>query len=276
MEQDQKTLPARIIRFLMLLYCGFNILVMVYLIYNSLRTRPDILGNTFGLPRSLSLDGYAGLIGREHYFRFLFNSIFILGGAIILSVSLASTTAYGLGHYQFKFKKFFKTYFLVGLMFPIQLSIVPIFLMMKSLSLINTYWSVILISGSSISMAVFLLTNFYASLPSEIYEAAIIDGAGEFRTFAQIMFPLATPVVFSMSILTAVNIWNQFFVPLIFLQQDSKKTIPLMVIKYTKSLLTTIDYAFVASIFSSVPVLILFVVFSARILKGIAEGGVKG
>jgi raffinose/stachyose/melibiose transport system permease protein len=147
---------------------------------------------------------------------------------------------------------------------------------MKNVGLLNTYWSVILISGSSISMAVFLLTNFFAGLPQEIYEAAIIDGAGEFRTFAQIMFPLATPVVFSMSILTAVNIWNQFFVPLIFLQQDAKKTIPLMVTKYTKSLLNTIDYAFAVSILSSLPVLILFVIFSAKILKGIAEGGVKG
>jgi raffinose/stachyose/melibiose transport system permease protein len=135
---------------------------------------------------------------------------------------------------------------------------------MKGLNLINTYTSVILICGSSISMPVFLLTNFYAGLPVEIYEAAILDGAGEFRTFLVIMFPLAAPVVFSMSILTSVNIWNQFFVPLVFIQSDAKKTIPLMIIKYTQKLLMTVDSALAVSILSTVPILILFVFSPAK------------
>jgi raffinose/stachyose/melibiose transport system permease protein len=198
-----------------------------------------------------------------------------MASAIVLSIFLSSTVAYALGHYQFKLKKFLKVYFLVGLMFPVQLGIVPVFFLMKSLRLINTYTSVILICGSAISMSVFLLTNFYAGLPAEIYEAAILDGAGEFRTFFVIMFPLAAPVVFSMSILTAVNIWNQFFVPLIFIQSDAKKTIPLMVIKYTRKLLMTIDSAFAVSILSTIPILVLFIIFSGKILNSIAEGGVK-
>jgi len=90
------------------------------------------------------------------------------------------------------------------------------------------------------------------------------------------MLPLASPVVTSMSILTAVQIWNQFFIPLIFLQQDAKKTVPLMVLKYTNSLLTTIDSAFAASILSIVPILALFFIFSRRVLSGIADGGIKG
>ncbi|MDR1949961.1 MAG: carbohydrate ABC transporter permease [Spirochaetaceae bacterium] len=276
MKQDLKTPSVRIIRALILLYCGFNIAVILYMFYNSLRMRTDFLSHTFALPKSLGFGSYIKLLGKDKFLRYFFNSVFILTGAIALSVFLSSTVAYALGHYQFKFKKFLKTYFLVGLMFPIQLGIVPIFLLMKDLNLINTYTSVILICGSSISMSVFLLTNFFAGLPVEFYEAAILDGAGEFRTFIRIMFPLASPVVFSMSILTAVNIWNQFFVPLIFLQSDTKKTVPLMVIVYTRKLLMTIDSAFAASILSTVPILILFVIFSAKILNSIAEGGIKG
>ncbi|MDR2516087.1 MAG: carbohydrate ABC transporter permease [Spirochaetaceae bacterium] len=276
MKDIRKTPSAVAVCVFMILYCVFNLFVMGYLIYNSLRGRQDILGNMFGIPASLALDGYFHLLLKDKFFRFFGNSIFILAGAIFLSVFLSSTVAYGLGHYRFRFKKAVKTYFLVGLMFPVQLGIVPVFLLMKGLRLIDTYWAVILIAGSSISMAVFLLTNFFAGLPQEIYEAAILDGSGEFRTFVKIMFPLASPVVFSMSILTAVGIWNQFFVPLIFLQSEEKKTIPLMVMKYSARLLTSIDSAFVISVLSTLPIMIMFIVFSSRILEGIAEGGIKG
>ena len=276
MKDFHKSIAASVIKALIFLHCAFNVLVIGYLTYNSLRGRQDILGNTLGIPRAITFDGYYRLIFRDHFLRYFCNSLFVLAGAILLSVFLSSTVSYGLGRYRFRLKKALKTYFLVGLMFPIQLGIVPIFLLMSNLRLIDTYWSVILICGSSISMAVFLLTNFYAGLPEEFYEAAVLDGSGEYRTFAQIMFPLASPVVFSMSILTAVSIWNQFFVPLIFLQSEEKKTIPLMVMTYTARLLTTIDLAFVISILSTLPILALFIVFSSKILNSIAEGGIKG
>lgn len=276
MDRDLRRPSARIVQGLIFIYASFNLLILIYTIYNSMRDRKEFLSETFAFTTNLSVDNYVDLIVKDGYFRYVFNSVLILLGAILLAIILSSTVAYALGHYNFKWKKFWQTYFLIGLMFPIQLGIVPVFLLMKRMNLIDTYASVILICGASISMAVFLLTNFFAHLPEEIYEAAVLDGAGEFRTFAQIMFPLASPVVFSMSILTAVNIWNQFFVPLIFLQSDAKKTLPLLVMKYTRKLLMTIDSAFAVSILTIVPILIIFTIFSRKILDGIAEGGVKG
>ena len=276
MKRDLKNPSVKIVRFLMILHVTFNVAVLLYVIYNSMRARPEFLSNTFALTSELSLKNYTKLIVSDHFFRYFLNSTLILAGALLLSVSLSTTVAYALGHYNFRMKRFFKTYFLIGLMFPIQLSIVPVFLMMKNLGLINSYFSVILICGASISMSVFLLTSFFANLPNEIYEAAVIDGAGEYRIFAKIMFPLAKPIVFSMSIITSVGIWNQFFVPLIFLQSDSYKTLPLLVMKYTKKLMMTMDSAFAVSVLTILPILILFAKFSKRILEGIAEGGVKG
>lgn len=125
-------------------------------------------------------------------------------------------------------------------------------------------------------MPVFMLTDFFANLPNEIYEAAIIDGAGEWKTFYKIMFPMAKPIVFSICIIMSVQVWNQFFMPLIFLQSEAYKTIPLIIVKYTKNLLSTMDLAMAASVLSTVPILIIFVIFSERILEGVATGGVKG
>jgi raffinose/stachyose/melibiose transport system permease protein len=275
MYRDLKKPSARIAQCLMLTHAVFNIFILIYLIYSSMRARADFLSNTFALSKNLTFNSYIRVIN-DGYLRYFLNSLLILAGAIFLLVALSSTVAYALGHYRFKGKKAFQIYFLIGLMFPIQLGIVPVFLLMKNVGLIDTFLSVILICGSSISMAVFLLTNFFADLPEEIYEAAILDGAGEFRTFLQIMFPLASPVIFSMSILTAMNIWNQIFIPMIFLQSDIRKTLPLLVMKYTNKLMMTMDAAFAVSVLTVVPILILFAIFSKNILNGIAEGGVKG
>ena len=125
-------------------------------------------------------------------------------------------------------------------------------------------------------MPVLLLTDFFAKLPGEIYEASVIDGAGEWKTFYKVMFPMATPVVFSICITMSVQVWNQFFIPLIFLQKENLKTVPLVIVKYTMKLLNTMDMAMAASVMSTVPILILFIIFSEKILDGVTSGAVKG
>lgn len=258
------------------IYSSFTFLILIYMTYHSLRERKDILGNTFGKPAQLTLGNYVKLIMEDEFFRYFANSIIILVVSLLLLILISSFTAYGIASYKFKGKKFMRIFFLIGLMFPVQLGIVPIFQLMKEMNLINNITSVIIVSAAGISMPVFMLTDFFSKLPKEIYEAAVVDGAGEWRTFFKIMFPMASPVVFSVCITSSVTIWNQFFLPLIFLQQDENKTIPLLVVKYTKNLFSTIDSAMAVSTLSTVPILILFIIFSSKILDGVTAGAVKG
>lgn len=267
---------AGIVKALLWIYSSLTFLMLVYMMYHSLRPRQDILSNTFGKPGKLSFDNYVRLIAKDHFFRYFGNSVMILVISLGLLVFISSITAYGIARYQFKGRKFFRIYFLIGLMFPIQLGIVPVFQIMKSLNLINNPLSVILVSAANISMPVFMLTDFFARLPKEIYEASVIDGAGEWLTFRKIMFPMASPIVFSVCITVSVQIWNQFFLPLIFLQKDAAKTLPLLVVKYTGKLINTMDLAMAVSTLSTVPILILFIIFSQKILDGVTAGGVKG
>lgn len=276
MIDKRKGFSANIVTIFMWIYSFVIVGIIGYLIYNSLRSRSDILSNTMGKPQGLSFDNYIALFVKDHFEKYFFNSVIILILSIILLTFLSSMVAYGLGRYKFRFNKGMRVFFLLGMMFPVQLGIVPIFLLMQDLSLVNTYTSVVLILGTAISMPVFMLTDFFAKLPNELYEAAIIDGAGEWRVFLKIMFPLAKPVVFAVSIVTSVQIWNQFFIPLIFLQSESNKTIPLLVVKYTNQIFNNMDLALAASVMSTVPILIVFVIFSKKILDGFASGGVKG
>lgn len=257
-------------------YSLFSLLVLAYLTFQSLRPKAHILSKTFAWPETWTLANYARVFVDGKFHMYLWNSTIILVASLIGVIILASMVAYGIGRYDFKLKRGTLIYFLLGLMFPVQLGIVPIFLIVRSLGLIDSHLSVILVMAAGMSMPVFLLTTFFARLPHEIYESAKMDGAGEWTTFYKIMFPLASPVVLSICIIMSVQIWNQFFVPLIFLQSESNKTIPLMIMKYTTNLIHNVDMALVASVVATIPILIGFFLFSQRILEGVAQGGVKG
>lgn len=264
-----------ITRLILGLYSSFTLFILGYLVWNSFRSKQDVLSNTLGLPKSFTLDSYISVFRDEGFGVNIWNSVFILIMTLIIIVILASMVAYGLGRYSFKFKQGVVLYFLVGLMFPVQLGIVPVFLIIKDLGLINSPWSVILVLSAGISMAVLMLTNFFAGLPNALSESARIDGAGEWKIFYKIMFPLASPVIVSLCIILSVNIWNQFFLPLIMLQDDAVKTIPLAVMKYTSNILLNMDKALATSVIATIPVLILFFIFSERIISGVASGSVK-
>ena len=267
---------AGVVKILLWIYSTCVFLLLLYMTYQSLRPKSDILGKTFAAPEKLSLGNYIRLLMEEHFFRYFGNSLVILVFSLALLVFLSSLTAYGIARYQFKGRRFCRVFFLIGMMFPAQLGVIPIFQIMKTLGLINSPLSVILVSSANISMPVFMLTNFFEKLPNEIYEAAVIDGAGEWTAFRKVMFPMASPVVFTVCITASVQIWNQFFLPLVFLQRDEMKTIPQMVTKYTSNIMNTVDLATAASTLATIPILLLFIIFSNKILDGVMAGGVKG
>lgn len=274
--QKNKGNIEKVLNILMWVAASFIIFVLLYMLYSSLRVKSDFMTNTLGIPEKLTIQNYIKLFVNDHFEKYFFNSIVILAFAVLLLVFLSSFAAYGLGRYHFKGNKFLRVFFLIGMMFPIQLGMVPLFLLIKNIHLIDTYTSVILILGTAVSMPILMLTEFFSQLPEEVYEAAMLDGAGEVMIFWKIMFPMAQPVVFSICIINAVNIWNQFFVPLIFLQSESKKTVPLLVVKYTKHLFNNMDAALTASVLSTIPILILFIIFSKKVLSGFMNGAVKG
>lgn len=267
---------AGVVKTFLWIYCSSIFLVLLYMTYQSLRPKKDILGKTFGIPESLSLENYIRLLTEGDFLRYFFNSVVILVVSLGLLVALSSLTAYGIARYEFRGKQFFRVFFLIGMMFPAQLGVVPIFQIMKNMGLINNHLSVILVSAANISMPVFMLTNFFEKLPHEIYEAAIIDGAGEWAAFRRVMLPMASPVIFTVCITASVQIWNQFFLPLVFLQRDELKTIPQLVTKYTSNIMNTADLATAASTLATIPILLLFILFSNKILDGVTAGGVKG
>lgn len=261
------------------IYCLITVILFIAVFLGSVKTNEELLTNVWGLPSGLYLDNFIKVFVEDGFLKYMLNSIVVLVGALAGVLVFSTTVSYGLSKFQFKGKGFLTLYFMIGLMFPVQLGIVNLSKIVNSMNLGNTLLGIILIDAAAISMPVFILSGFYHSIPDSLSEAARIDGAGEFTIFSRIMIPLLKPALGAVIPMLAIQYWNDFFIPMVFLTQDDKKTIPIAVMKY--SLGDRADYSKMSVLFtvitvSVLPIMLLYLIFSKHIIGGITAGSEKG
>jgi len=253
--------------------------IAVYLIGNtvlsSFKTKPELINNTFGFPKVFTLASYQNLFAQDDFGRYFINSFILVIMGLTMLLLASSMVAYGLARFKFKGKDFLKFYFLIGLMFPIQLGILPLFIMLKALHLTNNLFGVALLYTANMSFPVFVFTKFFMAQPAALIESAKIDGASEFRIFWQIVLPTSKPVLFTIGLINLVIIWNDFYIPLVFLTKKSVRTLTLAVYTYMGNFLANWDLVFAAVTIALVPVVILYLFFSKYIVAGLTGGSVK-
>jgi len=260
---------------LLILYCSIIVFLISTTVLSSFKTKSDLVYNTIGFPKQFTLESYKVLITQEHFLRWYLNSILLTVTAIATIVTISSTTAYGLSRYRFKGAVFLQNLFLLGLMFPIQLGILPIFIMLRRVHLVNNFAGLILLYAANMSFPVFIFSMFFRTLPYTLSDAAKIDGAGELTIFWRVMLPLSKPVIATICLLSTITVWNDFFFPLVFLTKRSMKTVTLGVYQYMSDFLSNWHLVFAAATLSLIPIMILFTFFSSHIVSGITSGSVK-
>lgn len=260
---------------LLVFYSFIAIFLIGNTILSSFKTKSDLIHNTVGFPKKFKLDSFYKVLVEDHFPKYFSNSIILVILSLILLILIASMTAYGISQYEFKFKKFLESYFLLGLMFPLQLGILPLFIILTRLHLNNTLWGLALLYTANMSFAVFIFSNFFKQLPKSVIEYARIDGASEFKIYAQIIIPISKPVIFTVAILNFVQIWNDFYLPLVFLTKSSVKTLTLAVYSYSADFLANWDKIFAAATIALIPLIIFYFFFSEQIIAGLTNGAVK-
>ena len=227
---------SRLIRWifsiLLLLFTSITIFVLISTLLNSFKTKANILNDTFGWPQSFSLDSYVEIFKKDHFGRYFLNSIILTACGTTGCVLLAALTAFGIARYEFKGKPLLTSYFLFGMMFPIQVSVLPLFIILKKLALLNKLPGMILVYASGISLSVYIFQKFFRTVPMALDESARLDGASEFRIFAQIILPLCKPVISTVALITAVGEWNDFYMPMVLLGGKNVRTLPLAIYNY--------------------------------------------
>ncbi len=264
-----------VVSVLLVFYCTIVVFLIVNTAFASLKHSSELIMNIIGPPRAVTFENYHRVLVVDGFYKLFFNSLTLVVLGTVASVFVAALTAYGIARYSFKGKAFVQTFFLVGLMFPIQLGILPIFIILRTLRLTNTFAGMILIYIANMSFSVFIMTKFFEKLPAELYDSAKIDGAGEFRIFLQIMMPISRPVVATVALIKAVNIWNDFYMPLVILTRRSVQTLTLGIYWYVSNFFVNWHLVFSAVTFSTVPILVLFLLFQQQFVEGLTAGSLK-
>ena len=250
---------------------------VVLMVLTAFKPTPEIFRSPFGLPESWSLDTFRTVWERAKFGLYLRNSLLITGGSALLLLATAAPAAYALARYTFKLKPLLFLFFLAGIMIPIRLGILPLYLLMRDLGLLDTPFSLILTyAASGMPMSVFLLSVFFRNLPRELEDAARIDGCNELQIFYRIMLPLVRPGLATVVIVNVVPWWNDFFFPLLFIQSDTWKTIPLGMQIFFGQHLVNWSLVFSGMVLASLPLLIIYLIMSRQFIAGLTAGAVKG
>ncbi|WP_028548813.1 carbohydrate ABC transporter permease [Paenibacillus sp. UNC451MF] len=236
-------------------------------------------GKPWDLPMlPLVWSNYSYVWDKYHIGGYFLNSLLVTIVSTLLAALLAATTAYVLARFAFKGSGLLYTTYMASMMIPMILGLIPLFFLLNDLHLINNLFGLSLVYGmGALPFGVFVLVGFFKSLPKEMEEAASIDGASHYRTFFQIMLPLARPGIISVSIMNVLNIWNEYIMGTVFINDPVKYTLPvgIAIMQGEMQYRTEWGPLFAALLISMLPVLLFYVVFQKQISGGITAGAVK-
>lgn len=252
---------------------------MVWLLYSSLKTDQQIFFNPWLLPDTPHWENFRRAWVEAHIGQYFFNSIVVVLPAVALTLFLSALAAYILGRFPFPGNRAIFYLFLSGMLFPVFLALVPLFFLVRDLGMLSTYQGLILVYVAySLPFSIFFLTGFFRTLPSELHEAAIIDGANQFQVFFRIMLPLAQAGLVSIGIFNVLGMWNQYILPLVLMTKSSRYVLTQGLAYMLHQQYYQNDWSglFAAVTLVMVPTLIVYILFQNKIQKGITVGALKG
>ena len=228
------------------------------------------------IPSDLSLSNYANVFVRAPMLRYFLNSVIVGGSVAVLETALCSFAAYAFAKGRFPGRNALFIVALSTMMVPYEMTLIPMFLLMRTYGLLNTYWALILPAIAS-GFGVFLITQFMRGVPDQLLDAARIDGASEYRIWAQIVLPLVQPALATLAVISFLAQWNSFLYPLVMLSDNDRYTVTIGLMSFVQDEGTVWwGNVMAAASMAIVPVLVLFVVLQRYVIEGIALTGIKG
>ncbi len=249
---------------------------ILLMILSSFKKSVDIYKDPLGLPTSFSLDTYRTLLSKIPFTTYFMNSMFVSILSVVLIVVVCSLASFYIARFKFSWNHALFFIFLLGMMIPIKLGIVPLFILMRDLGLINTLWSLVLMNtATGIPLSMLILTGFFKTMPYELEEAARIDGAGNLKILWHVVLPLMRPALGTVVIINFIAAWNDFFFPLIFITEKMKRTIPVGMMSLFGEHSADWGSLFAGLTLASLPMILLFFIASKQFMEGLTAGAIK-
>ena len=251
----------------------YPLLVMVL---SAFKSNAELFASPFALPESFALTNVARVWSETSFVRYLGNSVLVTAVSVAVIVVFGTMAAYAIARYRFRLSGVVFMFFIAGLMVPLKLAIIPLFIQLDLLGLIDTRAGLVLVYvAMGLPSSVFIMTGFLRTLPGELEESARIEGASELRTMLQVMLPLARPAMVIAAIQNAVPIWNDFFFPLVFISSDRLKTLPQGLTVFMGEYNTDWGVLFAGLTLAALPITLVYVMLSRQFIAGLTQGAIK-
>lgn len=250
---------------------------VVYAVLGGFRTTGQLSDRPVGLPDPWVFDNYREILASDTFWLQLRNSVLVAAITLTVVVPCASMAAFTLARFSFRGREAFYTLFTLGLLFPVTIAVLPLFITVRSVDLLNNPLGVALPQAAFLlPTSIIVLRPFFRAIPPELEEAAAMDGCGPFRFFLRIALPMSRPVLATISVLAIVHSWNAFLLPLVILGDPDMWTLPLGVTNFSTQYSSDTARVLAFTSLSMVPALVFYVIAERQIVSGLASGALKG
>lgn len=275
---DTPVTIAPVLRFAILfLVAGLVLVPLLATVLGGFKSLGELRVNPFGLPAEWEWDNYWSILSGPRYWQLLLNSLVISVLTVVLTLATASMAAFVFAHVRFFGSRFLLQYLLLGLMFPAATAILPLFIKIRDLGLLDTYWGVVLPQVAfGLGMSVLLFRNFFRQLPAELFDAAQVDGCDYIRFFRYVTLPMSRPILAVVGVIVFVHSWNSYLLPLVVLNRDSIYPWPLGMMAYQGEYSTDWQLVLAFVTLTILPALVMFIAAQKYLVAGLTAGAVKG
>jgi len=284
-RKDQSNAPVRsyskladVFRYLLLILAALAVLFPLYFtLITSVKTQENYSLDKFGFPMHFYFENFIIALRGGRFFLWFANSIMLAGGAVVVSTVVATLAAFAFARMKFLYRNTLLSIVTALMIVPPVVMLIPLFLLLTRLQLTSTYWGVILVyAGLVTPFSVYLLTNFFKTIPFEIIESALLDGASSFDILRLIMVPLAAPALITMIVVNMLWVWNDLLVALVLLPQDNLRTLMVGVTIFGSRYNKDVPVAMAGMLMASIPMIVLYLFGQRYFIRGLVAGAIKG
>ncbi|WP_059044416.1 carbohydrate ABC transporter permease [Paenibacillus rubinfantis] len=275
---NKKSAGFRILAYTFLsLFAMMNIVPLFWMVVNSFKNEQEYAADPFSFPEALHFSNYAEAWKVANMNVYFLNSLFVTFASLIVTVFFGALASYFLSRFQFKLRGITYGVFLLGMLVPIHATLIPIFLIMQKLHLLDTHLSLILpYTAFHLSLTIIILEGFMRGFPKDLEESGVMDGAGIFRIFWSIILPITRPAMATVVILNFIYNWNEYLFALVLISSSALKTLPLGLANFVGIETASLTLQMAALTMALIPIIIFYLLLQKQLVTGMTAGAVKG
>jgi ABC-type glycerol-3-phosphate transport system permease component len=248
-----------------------------FMVTTAFKERDQYLDDILGFPWPLTIGNFDEALRGGEFFTWLKNSAIFAGGAVIVATACAALAAFAIARMRFRGRDVFMSLNVALMIVPPVVMLIPLFTLYVQFSMVSTYWGVIILySGLTLPFSIYLLANFFRSIPRELFESAAMDGASHLRILRTIVLPLSAPALVTLVVVNALWVWNELLIALVFLPEEEKRTLMVGVTVFQGRYNIDIPVTMAGMVLASIPMFLLYLFGQRYFIRGLTAGAVKG